>query len=209
VRRERHTRQFGIPTAGFAAAVETLLAYGERPVRIGAVDIDDPPYHYQLFLSEDLTTVVAVLGVDQRVAYRLRPGERVLLDCEVGGWVSDDSPGFIRVRLTDAAGRAWFLVDKVPVFDVEDTAESAFPLPVAVRCAVVRVSPHGRKEGLPRVVVSTAVDGIAAEDGTDQFTVAGHMVWRPLEEPQPTTTGTAPFTYSARVRACTRRGVTV
>jgi hypothetical protein len=43
--------------------------------------------------------------------------------------------------MVDAAGRVWFLVDKVPVFDVKVTAESVFPLPVAVRCAVVQVVP--------------------------------------------------------------------
>jgi hypothetical protein len=37
------------------------------------VDVDDPPYHFQLFLDEKLTSIVACLGVDQDPAYRHRP----------------------------------------------------------------------------------------------------------------------------------------
>jgi hypothetical protein len=177
-RRDAHTRRVGIPTLGFAAAVEALRGRSEQLVRIGAVDSDDPPYHYQLFLNEDLTAVVAVLGVDQNLGYRLRPGEQVLLTCEIVSWVRDDFPGWIRVRVTDAAGRAWFLIDKAPIFQVEVTAESMFPVPAAVRCAVVEIVRGEGEEGPPRLVVSTAVDGIAAEDGTDRFTVAGDMLRR-------------------------------
>ena len=34
------------------------------------MDVDDPPYHFQLFLNEELTSVIACLGVDQDPAYR-------------------------------------------------------------------------------------------------------------------------------------------
>jgi hypothetical protein len=71
-RRAEHTLQAGIPTLGFSAAVHALYEYGEQPVRLGAVDVDDPPYHFQLFLDEDLTSVVACLGVDQDPAHRQR-----------------------------------------------------------------------------------------------------------------------------------------
>ena len=46
-------------------AVDELRSRGEDLVRIGAVDTDNPPYHFQLFLNEDATTVIACLGVDQ------------------------------------------------------------------------------------------------------------------------------------------------
>jgi hypothetical protein len=71
-RRAGHTRQAGVPTLGFSAAVQALCGYGEQPVRLGAVDVDDPPYHFQLFLDENLTSVVACLGVDQDPAHRQR-----------------------------------------------------------------------------------------------------------------------------------------
>jgi hypothetical protein len=64
-RRDRHTRERGIETLGFTRAVDDLRACGEEPVCVGAVDLDDPPYHFQLFLNEDATAVVACLGVDQ------------------------------------------------------------------------------------------------------------------------------------------------
>lgn len=64
-RRARHTEQTGIPTLGFSTAVRALHKHGEQSVRLGAVDVDDPPYHFQLFLDEDLTSIVACLGVDQ------------------------------------------------------------------------------------------------------------------------------------------------
>jgi hypothetical protein len=69
-RRASHTQQRGIPTLGFAAAVQALHEYGEQPVRLGAVDVDDPPYHFQLFLDENLTSIVACLGVNQDPAHR-------------------------------------------------------------------------------------------------------------------------------------------
>jgi hypothetical protein len=175
--RHKHTTRRGIPTAGFAAAVDALRAHGEQLVRIGAVDVPDPPYHYQLFLTQDLTTVVAVLGVDQHLGYRLRPGEKVMLSCEVVGWVREGFPGWVRVRLVDAERRAWFLVDKARIFGVDVPAEAAVPMPAMVRCAVVGVIRNADGEP-PRLVVSTALDGVAAEDGTDQFIVTGDMLSR-------------------------------
>ena len=70
-RRAGHIQQRGIPTLGFSAAVQALHEYGEQPVRLGAVDVDDPPYHFQLFLDENLTSIVACLGVDQDPAHRV------------------------------------------------------------------------------------------------------------------------------------------
>jgi hypothetical protein len=70
-RHDRPTRRRGIPTLGFTQAVDDLRARGDDPVRVGAVDIEDPPYHFQLFLNEDATAVVACLGVDQS---RKQPG---------------------------------------------------------------------------------------------------------------------------------------
>jgi hypothetical protein len=46
-------------------AVDDLPASGDNLVRLCAVDTDDRPYHFQLFLNEDATAVVACLGVDE------------------------------------------------------------------------------------------------------------------------------------------------
>jgi hypothetical protein len=69
-RRASYTEQVGIPTLGFSTAVQALHQYGDQPVRLGAVDVDDPPYHFQLFLDNELTSVIACLGVDQDPAHR-------------------------------------------------------------------------------------------------------------------------------------------
>ena len=64
--RKAITRDRGIPTLGFAAAVETLHALGEQPVRLGGVTQLDPPYYFQLFLAADAASVLACIGVDQK-----------------------------------------------------------------------------------------------------------------------------------------------
>jgi hypothetical protein len=66
-RREQHTRRIGLPTVGFQETAERLYALGEQLVRIGTVDVPHPPYHYQLFLSADLSIVVGCLGMDQHL----------------------------------------------------------------------------------------------------------------------------------------------
>ncbi|RUL90399.1 MULTISPECIES: hypothetical protein [Micromonospora] len=64
--REAITRDRGIPTLGFAAAVEALHALGEQPVRLGGVTQLDPPYYFQLFLTADATSVLTCIGVNQK-----------------------------------------------------------------------------------------------------------------------------------------------
>jgi hypothetical protein len=63
--RDEHTRESQIPTLGFTEAVTALRDRGEGLVRLGAVDTEDPPYHFQLFLNDAGTAVIACLGVDQ------------------------------------------------------------------------------------------------------------------------------------------------
>ncbi|GAB3816560.1 hypothetical protein [Micromonospora zhanjiangensis] len=65
-RRRRHARAAGIPTLGFDLAVEALAAAGDLPLRLGSVTAVDPPYHFQLVLTEDASAVVACLGIDQQ-----------------------------------------------------------------------------------------------------------------------------------------------
>lgn len=49
----------------FAEVVVVLREHGEGLVRLGAVDTEDPPYHFQLFINGDGTELVACLGVDR------------------------------------------------------------------------------------------------------------------------------------------------
>jgi hypothetical protein len=68
-RRERHCRQHGISTLGFRQGVERLQDARDQPVRLGWVNVTGPSYHFQLFFTDDLATVVACIGVDQRVRH--------------------------------------------------------------------------------------------------------------------------------------------
>jgi hypothetical protein len=165
--RERHTHRIGQPSVGFRETVERLRELGDQPVRLGAVTVAHPLYHYQLFLSADLSTVVGCLGVDQQFHFRRTDHAMAVLASEAVAWVAGDFPGWIRVRLIDADERTWSFVDKVPVFTADPiTADAQFPVPVGIRCQILATEPDGQV-----LVVSTAVDGVAAEDGTNEFRV--------------------------------------
>lgn len=172
--REAHTRAIGLPTLGFVEALRGLRAYGDRPVHVGAVDVADPPYHFVFFLGEDLTAVVACIGVDQHKGYRFHPGDEALLACRVVGWATDGPPARVRAELSDAAGTAWVLVGEASAFGV--LPGTAAPAPAAVRCAVVAVVVREEPETPPWLEVSTATAAVAAADGTHHFTVAGEQL---------------------------------
>jgi hypothetical protein len=96
--------------------------------------------------------------------------------CEAVAVVDEHFPRRLRVRLIDAGGRAWFFVDKEPVFSAsaEPVREPDLPAPVVIRCEVLGVSEAGV------VTVSTArPDGVEAEDGTTAFEVRPDQVERP------------------------------
>lgn len=59
------TLERAMGTVGFAEAVADLRARGGDLVRVGGVEIEDPPYQFQLYLNEHASAVVACLGVDQ------------------------------------------------------------------------------------------------------------------------------------------------
>jgi hypothetical protein len=85
------------------------------------------------------------------------------LRCEAVAWVDMEWPGWIRVRLEDADGRPWYLVDKAPVFGVSLESEARMPLRLQLLCDVVG------EDGDQVVVVPRW--SVEAEDGTTQFRV--------------------------------------
>lgn len=172
--RDAHTRSIGLPTVGFADALRGLRAHGDRLVHVGAVDAADPPYHFVFFLDEDLTAVVACLGVDKHEGYRFHPGDEALLACRVVGCTTDGPSARVRAKLADAAGTAWVLVGEPSAFGAVPGAEP--PAPAVVRCEVVAVVVRAEPETPPWLAVSTATAGVAAEDGTRRFTVAGEQL---------------------------------
>ncbi|GAA2665021.1 hypothetical protein GCM10010412_041010 [Nonomuraea recticatena] len=64
-RRERYIRRKGIPSLGFAEAIEDLKACDFAQVLLGYVKSDQLPYHFQLFLAPDVSHVVACLGASR------------------------------------------------------------------------------------------------------------------------------------------------
>ena len=64
-RRERRMRAAGTPTLGFQDTVHRLRELGDQPLLLGEVGVASPAYHFQLFLTADLSAVVACLGVDR------------------------------------------------------------------------------------------------------------------------------------------------
>ena len=65
-RRVQHLARIGNQMLGSDDAIARLLISGDRPLRICEATVEDPPTHFQLFLSADATRVVACLGIDQR-----------------------------------------------------------------------------------------------------------------------------------------------
>ena len=60
------------------------------------------------------------------------------LDVTIVRLVDEYQPGIIACEFPDAKGRVHTLVDKVPIFTVEDLdAESEYPRPGAVRCWIL------------------------------------------------------------------------
>ncbi|MCO8274829.1 hypothetical protein M1L60_29960 [Actinoplanes sp. TRM 88003] len=85
------------------------------------------------------------------------------LQCEAVAWVDTEWPGWIRVRLDDADGQTWHLVDKVPVFGLDLGPQARMPQPLRLPCDVVG------EDGDWLIV--TPRWNIEAEDGTTRFRV--------------------------------------
>src|SRR4051812_37197139 len=89
-------------------------------------------------------------------------GRGWVLPCQAVERVDAKWPGWIRVRLVDADGRAWFFVDKVPIF-ADFGPDATMPASVHLVCDIVAQAGH-------RAVVEPRWH-VEAEDGTRQFTV--------------------------------------
>lgn len=106
-----------------------------------------------------------------------------LLRCEATRWVHeyDDGsyPGFVEVRLTDAHGRQWIFLDKVPIFDDGDalSPEAAYPVAVTMYCVIV--SRTSDPDGNEVVTISTGGRPEATEGDRTEFDVRPDQ----LEEP--------------------------
>ena len=107
------------------------------------------------------------------------------LRAEIVRWVSDDFPGFVECRLTDASERAWSIVEKVPVVTTEHLQpdrylqpDSEFPQPVLIACEIVSRDRDDAGRETARITTSTRL-GIEATDGTTSFQVFATQLTRP------------------------------
>jgi hypothetical protein len=66
LRRAQHMARIGNPMLGSAEAIDVLQTAGDRPLRVGEAKTENPPTHFQLFLTADATRVLACIGIDQR-----------------------------------------------------------------------------------------------------------------------------------------------
>jgi len=94
-----------------------------------------------------------------------------LLDIPITRFIDPHQPGFVECTLRDASGRAWLLVDKVPVFtDAFLDAESSYPQPGVVACEILRewTDETGRR----RCLIDTDRPwGVSTAAGETQFEV--------------------------------------
>lgn len=90
---------------------------------------------------------------------------------EIIRYADDSVPGWVKCRMTDAAGREWSFVEKVPVVTDEPLdALSEYPRPAVIACEVVerRAGADGREA----VVIDMGRPwGVQATGGETRFIV--------------------------------------
>jgi len=86
-------------------------------------------------------------------------------------FVSDDQPGFVECRFTDAWGREFVVEEKVPIVTLEDLNEkSVYPRVGTIACKVVKEWTD--KEGRKLLTIDTEKPWhIETIDGVQQFDI--------------------------------------
>jgi hypothetical protein len=95
---------------------------------------------------------------------------------EIRRYVDDSQPGFVECWLTDANGREWSFIEKVPVVTTEDIdAESQYPQQGIIACEVIerRIGADGREV----LVIDTVLPwGVESTTGETRFVVLLNQV---------------------------------
>jgi hypothetical protein len=96
-------------------------------------------------------------------------------------FVDESQPRWVECELVDANGRRHLIIDKVPIFTLDDLrAESKYPVPGIVRCEVLRK--YKDERGREVVHVSTAQPwGIESTEGLSEFILPASLV-TPVQE---------------------------
>ena len=92
-------------------------------------------------------------------------------------WVDNQFPGWVECLLTDASGRQWSIIDKLPIFseDMDIGEDSKYPQPGILPCEVAdeKIVPQGRKV----VVINTEKPwGVESIDGNTIFEVLPEQI---------------------------------
>ncbi len=92
------------------------------------------------------------------------------ISVEIRRFVDDWQPGWVECAFTDAHGREWLFVEKVPVITSEDLdARSAYPCRGMIACQLVERRHWAERE---TVVVDTELPwGIEATTGETRFEI--------------------------------------
>jgi hypothetical protein len=85
-------------------------------------------------------------------------------------FVDEHQPGFVECEFTDANGTVHTLVDKVPIFSMEELrSDSIYPKPGFARCEVLERSRDSRGQ-LARVTIAKP-DGLESSRQLSEFVV--------------------------------------
>jgi len=93
------------------------------------------------------------------------------LQVSIVRFVDEHQPGFVECEFTDATGTVHTLVDKVPIFSLNDLwGDSVYPQPGLIRCEVLEQSQDLRGHRLARVTIAKP-DGLESSRGLFEFVV--------------------------------------
>ncbi|MDQ2799926.1 MAG: hypothetical protein M3Y13_09815 [Armatimonadota bacterium] len=96
---------------------------------------------------------------------------KAVVSVQIVRFVQVHQPGWVECRLTDAYGREWAFVDKLPMFTSDDLdAKSRYPVPGVIGCQIIRREQD--ELGREIVIIDTEQpDHIEAIDGETRFAV--------------------------------------
>jgi hypothetical protein len=96
---------------------------------------------------------------------------------EITRWVDDHQPGIVECKLTDAAGRDWLFIEKLPLVTEDDSlcASSVYPIKGLIACKVIAYIEDLSRRRIVRITTEVPWQ-IAALDGEMVFDVRPEQI---------------------------------
>ena len=89
----------------------------------------------------------------------------------IAKWVDDRQAGFVECELTDAQGRAWRFVEKLPIVTRDSlNASSILPQPGVIACEVISNSVDAAGRAIAEIDTRLPW-GVESTDGATRFVV--------------------------------------